>query len=245
MPDAPIRLRDQSITYDTRLDRLIEFDERSRSFGIMATLDTRTPRSYTWGFPLQSLDPITPFVALDQGREGACVGFAITHELAARPAPVKGLGNGHAQGLYYDAQRIDPWPGGEYPGANPVYGGTSVLSGVKAARARGWFDSYRWSFSLNELILGVGYHGPAVLGLNWYDDSYDPDPAGFIRPTGDYVGGHAILCRGVNVRDRYFILRNSWGPTWGQNGDCRVTFADMETWLARQGEAVFFVDRHS
>jgi C1A family cysteine protease len=59
------------------------------------------------------------------------------------------------------------------------------------------------------------------------------------------MGGHCLLCRGVNVREGYFLLRNSWGKSWGKDGDCRISFADMKRLLADGGESVFFVGRHS
>jgi C1A family cysteine protease len=32
------------------------------------------------------------------------------------------------------------------------------------------------------------------------------------------VGGHAVLCVGYDDKSREFLVRNSWGPTWGQKG---------------------------
>ena len=68
---------------------------------------------------------------------------------------------------------------------------------------------------------------------------------GFIKPKGSILGGHAILVRGINVKQNYFLLRNSWGKSWGKNGDCKLTFKDMGRLLKEDGEAVFFKGRHS
>lgn len=73
-----VRLRDGSKVKDARLARLVQFDKRSRKYAIRAAIGAKRPRSFTW-----SCDKW-----LDQGVEGACVGFSMTHELAARPAPV-------------------------------------------------------------------------------------------------------------------------------------------------------------
>ena len=229
------QLRDGSIVEDVRLDRIAMFDERSRSFPIRTMLKASRPRSYTW----RCLN------WLDQGREGACVGFGIGHELIARPAEAKTVDYSYArQQIYWEAQRIDPWAGGAYPGASPFYEGTSVLAGVKVARRLGWFESYRWAFGLEDLMMGVGYNGPAVLGLAWFEGMFWPDSDGYIHPTGRCVGGHCILCRAVNVKARRFTLRNSWGKGWGMDGDCYVTFEEMDTLLRQRGEAVFFLKRH-
>jgi len=182
----------------------------------------------------------------DQGREGACVGFALGHEISARPAEFRGLDYKYlVEDVYHEAQRVDPWDGGSYPGAAPFYEGTSVLAGVKILHKKGFFKSYRWAFGIEDLILGLGYIGPAVLGINWYTDMLNTDENGFIHPTGSVAGGHAILARAVNVKEGYITLRNSWGKNWGKNGDCYITFDDMEKLLGEYGEAVFMLNRTS
>jgi hypothetical protein len=215
-------------TQDRRLDRLPQFDERSRGFAAIDAIDTRTPRSYAWSCQKW----------LDQGVEGACVGYSLGHELACYPIKEVGVTNEYArQRLYWRAQQIDPWEGGSYPGATPYYEGTSVLAGLKAAQELGHFAEYRWAFGLNDLILAVGYSGPAVLGINWYEGMFDPDDRGFIHPTGQVMGGHAILCTSVSLYFKRFRLHNSWGIEWGRNGTCYVSFDDMAKLLAEGGEA--------
>lgn len=212
---------------DARLDRLVQFDERSRNFPIRAVVPKK-PRSYTWRCT----------TTLDQGNIGQCVGFGVSHELLARPAEVSSqiVNYAYAHQIYLEAQKIDEWPGEDYEG-------TSVLAGVKVAKSLGWMKSYRWGFSLDDLILGVGYNGPAVLGISWLEGMMDINQDGFIIADGDDMGGHCILCRGVNVNAEYFLLHNSWGASWGINGDCKITFKDMERLLKMEGEQCFFVDR--
>jgi hypothetical protein len=231
-----ITLKDGTKTGDIRLDRIKYFDERSRDYPIRRMVARKKMRSYTWRCN----------VHLDQGSEGACVGFGVAHELAARPSEVEGLSNKFArEAIYWEAQKIDEWKGGSYPGARPKYEGTSVLAGVKIARDKGFFDSFYWGFSMNDLALGVGYRGPAVLGLPWMEGMFDTDARGYIHATGDATGGHCILCRGVNVREKCFLFRNSWGGDWGVQGDCKISFADMKKLLADGGESVFFESRHT
>lgn len=230
------KLRDGSQTNDVRLDRIIHFDERSRGFAVRPMVEQKEPRSYTWRCRTY----------LDQGQEGACVGFGISHELAARPAEVVGVTNQFArEKIYWEAQKIDEWEGGAYPGAEPVYEGTSVLAGVKVAQQMGFFDAYYWAFGLNDVILGVGYGGPAVLGLPWLEGMFNVDSQGYIHATGAVAGGHCLLCRGVDVSENFFLLRNSWGKTWGVNGDCKISFDDFQKVLKDGGEAVFFKGRHN
>lgn len=201
-------------------DWVSSHDERSRSFPIRGRVEW-PPRSYTWACRTN----------LDQGVEGACVGFAWAHELAARPKVVE-VSATTAYRLYGRARQLDVWPG-------ETYEGTSVLAGAKAVRELGHIVEFRWSFNVTDLAFGVGHAGPAVLGLDWYESMMYPDAAGRVEVAGDVVGGHAILCRAVSVKRREFLLHNSWGSDWGVNGGCWVSFDAMERLLADHGEACF------
>lgn len=229
-----IELKDGSTTTDPRLDRLVQFDERSRSFPIRPEVEDKPLRSYSWN----------KNVWLDQGSEGACVGFSVCHELAARPGVVTELTNWYArEEIYWEAQKRDPWAGGAYPGAEPFYEGSSVLAGIQVAHELGYFEEYRWAFSEHDLALAVGYRGPAVLGVNWYTGMFDTDADGYISPTGQIAGGHAILCAAISVKNDAYRLDNSWGLGWGVNGSCYIKRADLARLLAEDGEACIPVDR--
>lgn len=224
------RLRDGSYVVDPRLDRLVEFDDRSRNYCLTSTIPTeqQTPRSFSWDCPLH----------LDQGTEGACAGFGSSHLMAAEPLPMTGLGYGYARQLYFEGQKIDNWPGGSYPGAEPRYEGTSLLAVLKVLKSMNLISEYRWTFSLQEMIMGVGYFGPALLGVPWFQ-GMQPDRYGFIKVRGRQTGGHCLLCKGVNIDKEYFILHNSWGKDWGRGGDCYITWADMDKLISIDGEVVF------
>jgi hypothetical protein len=229
--DQQIPLKGGAVTFDPRLDRIPRWDQQNDEYPIARLLTAaqlRDPRSYTWRVP----------VHLDQGREGACVGFAWAHELAARPVSVPNLTNAFArEQIYWKAQVIDEWEGGSYPGASPVYEGTSVLAGAKVMQGAGHFREYRWAKDVPDLAAAIGYAGPAVLGINWWTGMYDPDFAGYLHPTGSIAGGHAILCYSVNVKGRFFRVWNSWGADWGDGGTARISWDDMGQLLAENGEA--------
>lgn len=247
-------LRDGTEVDDPRLDRLVDFDERSRQFPVRALIAEDKPaRSYTWNFAPRDRAP------LDQGPDGACVGFAWTHELQAKPAVLGGLGKQFAyESVYLEAQKIDPWEGGEYPGASPRYSGTSVLAGAKVLHRKGYLDEYRWAFGRDDLVMAVGHQGPAIVGTNWYSGMSTPDEDDYARPTGSVLGGHAYLCLSVDFDDGFFRCVNSWGPNWGGIDDWvnwrdttinrlpgwfKIAFEDMDTLLADRGEACIPVVR--
>lgn len=221
-------MRDGSEVRDPRLGRLPEFDPRSRAFPIRRLLGTELPlRSYTWSV----------YAHLDQGQEGSCVGHAFAHELAARPVVVAGVTHEQAVTIYHEAQRADEWDGGSYPGAFPFYEGTSVLAGAKVLTGAGHYTGYLWAQSEADVARAIGYKGPVVLGINWHEGMFTPDRDGFIHPTGELAGGHAILANSVSIKGGYYVLHNSWGPGWGRNGTAKLSRPDLAVLLARGGEA--------
>lgn len=135
--------------------------------------------------------------------------------------------------------------GNSYPGAKPRYEGTAVLAGMKILQQLGYIKEYRWAFGLDDLVMAVGYKGPVVLGLNWYESMFEPHACGYLHVSGDVAGGHVILCKAVNVPERYFVLHNSWGSEWGRGGDARISWEEMDRLLHEDGEAVVPVGRRS
>lgn len=234
------RLRDGSNCTDRRLDRIPAFDQRSLSYRVNRALNDnqQTLITRSWKAP-------TGTTVLDQGQEGACVGFGVTNELLYYPVPVRGLDATFArEKIYWVAQREDPWPGGAYPTANPRYEGTSVLYGVKAAADLGYYTEYSWATAEKEMALGVGHLGPAIIGIDWTEDMFEPDATGFLHATGDKLGGHCILVTAVNIRSGYYTLHNSWGPDWGNHGDAKISRTDMAKLLDADGECCIITQRN-
>lgn len=229
MPDEPyIQLKNGNQSTDPRLGRIPQFDERSRNFNIRKIIgvDELVPRTYRWWCPAWLNQMDTP----------ACVGFSVSHELAAYPVMVKNVTNQTALALYYSAQKLDEWPGENYAG-------TSVLGGIKAAQALGKIGEYRWAFNTMDLAITVSWFYPAIIGINWYEQMFIPNERGIITIGGDIAGGHAIMVRGYSAERNLFLMRNSWGVGWGISGDCWISFADMDRLLNEQGEACIPVER--
>ena len=214
------------------LDWKRRFDPRSKNFGFAELAEGLEPRKRYW----------TPGAVLDQGREGACVGFGWTTELIASPMPFKitaEQGNRYALGVYKEAQKIDEWEGENYSG-------TSVLAGAKVIRSRGYIPEYRWCFNVEQVRDAVIAGGPVVIGVNWYEDMYETKPNGLVVVGGRLVGGHCITITGYNPRARVpgekgyiegFRWKNSWGVDYGVNGLGFIKIEDLARLLNEQGEA--------
>jgi hypothetical protein len=174
---------------------------------------------------------------LDQGSTPACTGFSVAHEAAARPVVVPGITNLIGRALYERAKQLDQWPGENYEGS-------SVLGAIKAGAEKGWYPEYRWAFGEADLCLAVGYNGPAVLGIPWYESMSQPDAKGLITVGGRVQGGHAILCNSINIKTGLYRLHNSWGTSFGINGGCFISRKDLARLLRERGEACIPVKRH-
>lgn len=204
-------------------DRIPHWDPRNDNYNVRTLFDDNVPRprSYTW--------PCKEWV--DQGYEGSCVGHAFAHELIAYPKYIRGIDHEYAVRIYDRARQLDEWEGEDYEG-------TSVLAGAKSTiELSGKFSEYRWVKTVPELIGTVGRLGPVVMGTWWYEGMLEPDYNGLVRVEGQPAGGHSYLIRGISLKNRLFRIRNSWGPAWGKDGDCFVSFEGVERLLGEDGEA--------
>ncbi|GAM25822.1 hypothetical protein SAMD00019534_089970 [Acytostelium subglobosum LB1] len=71
---------------------------------------------------------------------------------------------------------------------------------------------------------------PIIFAMRLYN-SFDshrkaglvPIPSPAEESRGSH-GAHAMLCVGYNDKDQVFIIRNSWGSTWGDKGYCYIPY---------------------
>jgi hypothetical protein len=94
--------------------------------------------------------------------------------------------------------------------------------------------------------LAKGY--PFTFGLMLFESFQQAGKTGLV-PMPDIEqekmdGGHAMLCVGYSDADRVFVVRNSWGADWGDQGYCYIPYAYMtnpdlngDCWMIRQTDA--------
>jgi hypothetical protein len=241
-PGDAIPLRNEQQTFDVRLDRIAEPGAQNKP--VMAVIGGQLePVTINWGIP--EGEPV-----LNQGKEGACVGFGVTNELRFNPVPIMGLDERFArEQIYWPAQHIDDWEGGSYSGANPFYEGTSVRAGLEAAQELGYVGEYRAANNEYEMALAMTL-GPVIIGVDWYEGMFRPDKRGYIKPTGAKMGGHCCLVIGLKVTrgpsgSGYYTIYNSWGPTWGDKGTAKIRRVDMARLLDDGGDAFSITSRYN
>jgi hypothetical protein len=219
----------EKLPEDPRLGRtIVHLDERSRRFMVRGALfDEGAPlRTKTWRRP----------PAWDQKQTSQCVGFSTVGMIKSQPitsmVPLAARRDAKPDVLYHEAQKIDEWQGAE-----PSYYGTSCLAGAKVAHHRGWIPGYRWCFGLSDTLRTLSHWAPVLIGINWYDGMFDPDEAGFVKPSGRLAGGHAVELHGIDHRKEYVVGTNSWGLYWGLKGRFRMEFSVLDRLLREDGEA--------
>jgi len=216
-------------------------DNRSRQYSIRQVIGNNIkPTKILW----------EEGTVLDQGSEGACVGFAWTAELLAEPSapesqPSEEFANALASEFYQEAKHVDEWPGTNYEG-------TSVLAGAKIMHRKGFIKQYRWCFSVDEVRDALIAEGPVVIGIPWLSGMYETAPGGIVRVFGKPVGGHALVLTGYNPAmnigqstEECFRWRNSWGNDYGNNGSGWIRRKDLEKLLASNGEACVPMQRQT
>lgn len=217
------------------LDWRSRHDEKSREYPVRELIRSTAPRrDRQW----------TPGPILDQGREGACVGFAWAAEAFSTPIPVNlklmarntpDTPTGYALFLYGMAKYLDPWEGQDYSG-------TSVLAGAQSTQNMGLLREYRWAFGIDDVIDAVINIGPVVVGIPWYDGMYEA-PKGVLTRSGTLVGGHALLVTGYSrssyrlTGEESLTVQNSWGSGWGDSGMADISPSELERLLSDRGEA--------
>lgn len=68
-------------------------------------------------------------------------------------------------------------------------------------------------------------HTPLLLVIDVYDSFYDVDNSGIVPSrSGSYAGSHAMAIVGWTKigNTEYYVVQNSWGEDWGDNGYCYI-----------------------
>jgi len=95
--------------------------------------------------------------------------------------------------------------------------------------------SWSWVANNPSAVQAALMNGPLVAGFTVYSDffGYHGGVYHWDR-VSSAVGGHAIVIVGYDSNEQYWIVKNSWGASWGENGYFRIGFreAGIENYVA-------------
>jgi C1A family cysteine protease len=141
--------------------------------------------------------------------------------------------------VYWNAKKIDPWPNEE--GTSIRYAmkvlqkigvpceGAWPYSDIDYGKPEAWasliarwsiIDSYWRVNDLNELKIAL-VDGPVVIGIPCFLEIFLADYTGYIpypMNPDEVYGGHAICVVAYDDVKQQVVFKNSWGPSWGNNG---------------------------
>lgn len=103
-------------------------------------------------------------------------------------------------------------------------------------------NSYVMTRMTDEIKQSLFYdYSPVVIGILVYESFYNTKSNGIVAVPDtlneNYYGGHALLITGwVTIGDKeYWVVQNSWGENWGDNGFCYLEikkFPIQELWTS-------------
>jgi C1A family cysteine protease len=71
--------------------------------------------------------------------------------------------------------------------------------------------------------------GPLPTAFMVYEDFMNYKSGVYSYTSGKQLGGHGVLIVGYNDDGQYFIVKNSWGPDWGEGGFFRIAYSEMKS----------------
>jgi C1A family cysteine protease len=71
------------------------------------------------------------------------------------------------------------------------------------------------------------YENPVTVAFYVYEDFLYYKSGVYKHVTGNLLGGHAVCIVGWNHRQHCFIVKNSWGPGWGESGYFNIAYSEV------------------
>lgn len=194
------------------------------------------PRSMDWRKARKGLNFVTPI--RNQGACGACVAFATVAAIESRLAIAQdkadpthdlseaalffGGGRTCAQGWWPEAalgyarthglgrEGDFPYPGTDVPGQDipPV----------------AWVTGWESAGTSGQRRKALAYRGPVIAILKVFEDFLHYGRGIYRYAGGEYVGLHAVAVVGYDDDQGAWIIKNSWGTSWGEDGFGRIAY---------------------
>lgn len=159
----------------------------------------------------------------DQGQKPYCAAYSATSWLEGVLWRLTGIKEEiDPSPLYAEAKKLD---------GDTLGDGTTLEAVMQAILNRGYFEGGKvktfgssWfgldpDRAIEDVKMSVFRYGGCIIGCNIDESWYSPKD-GVIKGGGRSLGGHAIVCAGMD--DGGVVIVNSWGEKWGRGGKAYV-----------------------
>ena len=105
-------------------------------------------------------------------------------------------------------------------------------------------DGWGWvSYDIDSIKSALIEYGPLVICVRFSNDFFYY-AGGIYKPTwGGHGGGHVVTIVGYDDNDECWIVKNSWGDKWGEDGWFRMAYdADMFADWYGPGTGIMYID---
>lgn len=163
-----------------------------------------------------SYQPLMPPIK-DQGTESTCVCQTLTGMLDVQKNAKNSIANKSNNFSIYELydQR-----------SNKPQEGMMIKEALSILRHRGLndekIDNYALVTSIEAAKQAIVSNGPLAIGMMVYNNGTDK----YWINRGDCLGGHCTMLVGYNANG--FVMRNSWGTSYGDNGYILLPYNDFE-----------------
>lgn len=197
----------------------------------MLAADVELPAAVDW----RTDDLVTG--VRDQGTCGACVAFAVCSSLEARAlihfaqtldlseAHLFHCGNPDGCVSGWDPEGALAWARDNGVGleADFPYAGAAPCTPIPSA-----VSVRRWSLavSVEQRKRMLAFNGPVVGGMQVYADLPYYRSGIYQHVTGDEMALHAICVVGYDDVEACWLVKNSWGEDWGEDGFVRIAYGE-------------------
>jgi len=86
-------------------------------------------------------------------------------------------------------------------------------------------------------------YGPLIICIHIYEDFYQYREGIYKHTSGERVGGHLVALVGYDDNEQCWIVKNSWGSRWGENGWFKMAY-DQDIFISGcyGGTGIMYID---
>ncbi len=95
--------------------------------------------------------------------------------------------------------------------------------------------------NLSNIKTALSNYGPLTTTMAVYSDFMYYVSGVYKYVEGVLEGYHAILIVGYNDVGQYFIVKNSWGPGWGEEGYFKIGYSELTSVVGFGEDTIYFV----